>query len=121
MIRNICEIAANKMESHGSTSTNSTNFNNPYPYDTAHVSEILKRKRRMRGIKSCFPCRHRKVRCDGSLPCVSCVKRGHPELCRLPGRGNDVGGVVGPSGDRLRYVYLLDVDLGIFRKRITSK
>lgn len=57
----------------------------PYPYDTARVSELLKRKRRVRGIKSCFPCRHRKVKCSGDLPCESCVSRGHPELCCVPG------------------------------------
>ncbi|CEJ62499.1 hypothetical protein PMG11_10996 [Penicillium brasilianum] len=89
------------MEKHGSTSAYPTTSTNPYPYDTAHVSELLKRKRRMRGIRSCFPCRHRKVRCDGSLPCVSCVKRSHPELCRLPGRANDVGDAVSPQEERL--------------------
>ncbi|KAJ5139175.1 Transcription factor [Penicillium bovifimosum] len=57
---------------------------NPYPYDTSRISELLKRKRRTRGIKSCFPCRHRKVRCDGNTPCSSCVQRHHPELCCLP-------------------------------------
>ncbi|KAJ5545271.1 Transcription factor [Penicillium sp. DV-2018c] len=57
---------------------------NPYPYDTGRISELLKRKRRTRGIKSCFPCRHRKVRCDGNRPCTSCVQRNHPELCCLP-------------------------------------
>ncbi|KAJ5432327.1 fungal-specific transcription factor domain-containing protein [Penicillium daleae] len=86
------------MENHDSTLPNANNAN-PYPYDTAHVSELLKRKRRVRGIKSCFPCRHRKVRCDGSFPCVSCLKRGHPELCRLPGRGNDVGGEITSPGE----------------------
>ncbi|KAL4934227.1 Zn(II)2Cys6 transcription factor [Aspergillus undulatus] len=55
-----------------------------YPYDTAAVSELLKHKRRTRGITSCFPCRHRKVRCDGRVPCSSCLKRGHGELCRAP-------------------------------------
>ncbi|KAL4772547.1 fungal-specific transcription factor domain-containing protein [Aspergillus nidulans var. acristatus] len=55
-----------------------------YPYDTTVVSELLKQKRKARGIKSCFPCRHRKVRCDGHVPCASCVKRGHSELCRMP-------------------------------------
>ncbi|CEN59305.1 hypothetical protein ASPCAL01757 [Aspergillus calidoustus] len=57
---------------------------NPYPYDTNLVSEILKHKRRSRSIRSCFPCRHRKVRCDGQVPCSSCVKRNHAELCRVP-------------------------------------
>ncbi|KAL3458629.1 fungal-specific transcription factor domain-containing protein [Aspergillus heterothallicus] len=55
---------------------------NPYPYDTNLVSELLKHKRRSRSIRSCFPCRHRKVRCDGQVPCSSCVKRNHAELCR---------------------------------------
>lgn len=52
------------------------------PYDTALVSEILKAKRKSRGIKSCFPCRHRKVRCDGGIPCSNCVRRDHASLCR---------------------------------------
>lgn len=57
---------------------------NAYPYDTAVVRELLKNKRKTRGIRSCFPCRHRKVRCDGREPCSNCVKRGHSELCRVP-------------------------------------
>ncbi|KAF2205771.1 hypothetical protein GQ43DRAFT_477145 [Delitschia confertaspora ATCC 74209] len=61
----------------------------PYPYDTALVSEILKRKRKVRGIKACFPCRHRKVRCDGKLPCSSCVERNHAELCCMPTSNTD--------------------------------
>jgi len=52
------------------------------PYDTALVSELLKAKRKSRGIKSCFPCRHRKVRCDGGIPCSNCVRRDHASLCR---------------------------------------
>ena len=55
-----------------------------YPYDTNRVRELLKTHRKTRGLRSCFPCRHRKVRCDGHVPCASCVKRGHRELCRLP-------------------------------------
>lgn len=57
---------------------------NPYPYDTGRVRELLKNKRKVRGIRACFPCRHRKVRCDGQSPCSSCVERGHSELCRMP-------------------------------------
>ncbi|KAE8371564.1 fungal-specific transcription factor domain-containing protein [Aspergillus bertholletiae] len=57
---------------------------NAYPYDTAVVRQLLKNKRKTRGIRSCFPCRHRKVRCDGREPCSNCVKRGHSELCRVP-------------------------------------
>ncbi|KAI9925951.1 hypothetical protein MW887_004410 [Aspergillus wentii] len=63
---------------------------NSYPYDTGLVRELLKRKRKVRGIKSCFPCRHRKVKCDGESPCESCVRRGHEELCRFPGEGGDL-------------------------------
>ncbi|KAK4031515.1 fungal-specific transcription factor domain-containing protein [Parachaetomium inaequale] len=33
---------------------------NAYPYDTERVRELLKHKRKVRGIRSCFPCRHRK-------------------------------------------------------------
>ncbi|KAJ5825927.1 Zn(II)2Cys6 transcription factor [Penicillium riverlandense] len=58
---------------------------NPYPYDTTRVTELLRSKRRRRDIKSCFPCRHRKVRCDGHVPCSTCVQRGHAELCCAPG------------------------------------
>lgn len=55
----------------------------PYPYDISSVGELLKRKRKARAIKACFPCRHRKVKCDGNLPCASCVSRNHPDLCRV--------------------------------------
>ena len=55
----------------------------PYPYDISSVGELLKRKRKARAIKACFPCRHRKVKCDGSLPCSSCAARNHPDLCRV--------------------------------------
>lgn len=68
---------------------NSNSHSSPYPYDTKRVSELLKRKRRVRGIKSCFPCRHRKVKCSGDLPCESCVSRGHPELCCVPSESSD--------------------------------
>lgn len=66
----------------------SGNQRNPYPYDTTQVTELLKRKRRVRGIKSCFPCRHRKVKCDGNFPCETCVLRGHPEICCAPSESN---------------------------------
>ncbi|KAF7595105.1 hypothetical protein BBP40_007309 [Aspergillus hancockii] len=57
---------------------------NPYAYDTAVVRELLKSKRKARSIRSCFPCRHRKIRCDGQQPCSNCIKRNHGELCRVP-------------------------------------
>lgn len=55
----------------------------PYPYNITSVSELLKRKRKARAIKACFPCRHRKVKCDGNQPCTSCVTRTHPDLFRV--------------------------------------
>lgn len=51
------------MEIDNLISANAKHSANPCPYETAHVSEPLKGKRRMRGIQSC---RHRKVRCDGN-------------------------------------------------------
>ena len=51
-------------------------------YNTALVTELLRHKRKARDVKSCFPCRRRKVRCDGGLPCSNCVKRDHVSLCR---------------------------------------
>ena len=58
-----------------------------YPYDTAIVNQLLKQKRKKRGITTCYPCRQRKVRCDGQStrgPCSNCVRRDHPELCKMP-------------------------------------
>jgi hypothetical protein len=66
-------------------------------HDEETVSSILRTKRKRRAIHACFPCRHRRVRCDGKAPCSSCVKRGHEELCRVtesPGTGLSGGGVV---------------------------
>ena len=75
---------------------------NAYPYDTGRVRELLKHKRKARGIRSCFPCRHRKVRCDGHVPCGSCVRRNHPELCQVPtGLASGVGGQVSPGSSTL--------------------
>ncbi|ETS78919.1 hypothetical protein PFICI_08772 [Pestalotiopsis fici W106-1] len=50
--------------------------------DEETVSSLLKSKRKARAVKSCFPCRHRRVRCDGGSPCSSCLARGHAELCQ---------------------------------------
>ena len=69
-----------------------------YPYDTTVVSELLKQKRKARGIKACFPCRHRKVRCDGHVPCASCIKRGHSELCRVPTSSTSAAGFMQGQG-----------------------
>ena len=34
-----------------------------------------------RAPRSCIPCSSRKVRCDKSVPCGTCIRRGHPEAC----------------------------------------
>ncbi|GAD99121.1 Zn(II)2Cys6 transcription factor [Paecilomyces variotii No. 5] len=62
---------------------------NPYPYDTSVVRELLRQRRKTRAVKSCFPCRERKVRCDGTVPCSSCVRRGHEDLCLAPKSGEN--------------------------------
>ncbi|ORY13235.1 hypothetical protein BCR34DRAFT_649291 [Clohesyomyces aquaticus] len=45
------------------------------------IDEILRRKRKAREYKACYPCRQRKVKCDQTVPCKTCVVREHPELC----------------------------------------
>ncbi|KAI9743775.1 MAG: hypothetical protein M1818_002509 [Claussenomyces sp. TS43310] len=39
------------------------------------------RRRKKRKTTSCWPCRDRKVKCDTTLPCGVCRKRGHADLC----------------------------------------
>lgn len=45
------------------------------------VDEMLRKKRKTREHKACYPCRQRKVKCDLSRPCQTCRERDHPELC----------------------------------------
>ena len=47
------------------------------------VDEILSKRRKHRGGRACYPCSKRKVKCDSSehMPCTTCVRRGHPEIC----------------------------------------
>ncbi|KAL4814949.1 fungal-specific transcription factor domain-containing protein [Aspergillus spinulosporus] len=45
------------------------------------IDRVLRLKRKQRESKACYPCRQRKVKCDGSHPCRTCVKRDHPEIC----------------------------------------
>lgn len=66
-------------------STSRGNSEDAPPYDEATIAEFLKTKRKPRSTKSCFPCRHRKVRCDGVVPCSNCVRRDHASLCRTVG------------------------------------
>lgn len=70
--------------------------NSLYSYDTALVSGILRTKRKVRSVKACFPCRSRKVRCDGRVPCTMCVQRDHASLCRAPTQGSSGSGAGGP-------------------------
>ncbi len=49
------------------------------------------RQRKKRRTISCFPCRDRKVKCDKSQPCNTCIQRSHPDLCTYE------KGVGGPS------------------------
>src|SRR5271170_6151695 len=70
--------------------------------DTAHQAEaettvnsdleVLRRKRKARGQRACYPCRQRKVRCNYETPCKTCVDRDHPELCRyqLPSKRSNI-------------------------------
>lgn len=42
---------------------------------------MLQQRRKQREARACYPCRQRKVKCDGSQPCRTCRRRGHPEIC----------------------------------------
>ncbi|KAF2687682.1 hypothetical protein K458DRAFT_295003 [Lentithecium fluviatile CBS 122367] len=57
-----------------------TSFGQDVP-QRSDIDEILRRKRKAREYKACYPCRQRKVKCDQSVPCKTCVVREHPELC----------------------------------------
>lgn len=45
------------------------------------IDSLLAKRKRKSYPKSCYPCRHRKVRCDHNQPCGSCVRYDQPELC----------------------------------------
>ena len=68
---------------------NNTSSVSPHATDTttagappkSEVDDFLRRKRKVREHKACYPCRQRKVRCDLGRPCRTCVEREHPELC----------------------------------------
>ncbi|KAK0268852.1 hypothetical protein LTR35_015274 [Friedmanniomyces endolithicus] len=56
------------------------------------VDDFLRKKRKAREHKACYPCRQRKVRCDLSRPCRTCSDRDHPELCSYhpPNKRQDI-------------------------------
>ncbi|KAK9342733.1 fungal-specific transcription factor domain-containing protein [Lipomyces starkeyi] len=58
------------------------------------IDRVIRRKRKPREIKACYPCRQRKVKCDYSQPCTTCLKRGHAEMC-LYSPDSNVGDFVG--------------------------
>ncbi|KAK4865192.1 hypothetical protein LT330_001815 [Penicillium expansum] len=45
------------------------------------ADRVLNLKSREREAHACYPCRKRKVKCDGLQPCSTCQKRKHPEIC----------------------------------------
>ncbi|OJJ06738.1 hypothetical protein ASPVEDRAFT_140590 [Aspergillus versicolor CBS 583.65] len=45
------------------------------------IDRVLRLKRKQRESKACYPCRQRKVKCDGAHPCRTCVRREHPQIC----------------------------------------
>ncbi|CAG9982906.1 unnamed protein product [Clonostachys byssicola] len=48
------------------------------------LRKALRDRYEARSRKSCLPCRERKVRCNRQQPCVTCIKRGHADLCSYP-------------------------------------
>lgn len=45
------------------------------------ADRVLRLKSRARESHACYPCRKRKVKCDGNQPCRTCQKRKHPQIC----------------------------------------
>lgn len=53
----------------------------PYP----DLRRLLRDRQTARIRNSCLPCRQRKVRCNREHPCLTCIKRDHPDLCVYSG------------------------------------
>jgi Fungal Zn(2)-Cys(6) binuclear cluster domain len=45
------------------------------------ADRVLRLTSRQRETHACYPCRKRKVKCDGNSPCRTCQKRKHPQIC----------------------------------------
>ena len=58
-----------------------TNSDGRVEMNQDEVDAIIRNKRKVRDPKACYACHRRKVKCNRELPCDSCVKRDHPELC----------------------------------------
>lgn len=50
-------------------------------FDKQEIDRVLQQRRKQRESRACYPCRQRKVKCDGTQPCRTCRRRGHPEIC----------------------------------------
>lgn len=49
--------------------------------DKQEIDRVLQQRRKQRESRACYPCRQRKVKCDGTQPCRTCRRRGHQEIC----------------------------------------
>lgn len=56
-------------------------MDSPNSIERQEIDRVLRLKRKQRESKACYPCRQRKVKCDGSQPCRTCVRRDHPQIC----------------------------------------
>ena len=56
--------------------------------ENPEIDDTLRKKRKVRDLKSCYPCRKRKVKCNSELPCNICIARDHQSLCTYE-RQND--------------------------------
>ncbi|KAJ5715644.1 uncharacterized protein N7483_012825 [Penicillium malachiteum] len=45
------------------------------------ADRVLRKRKSERESHACYPCRKRKVKCDGNKPCGTCNKRKHPQIC----------------------------------------
>lgn len=48
---------------------------------SSDIRRALRDRQKARNRISCLPCRERKVRCNREHPCLTCIKRDHPDLC----------------------------------------
>lgn len=60
-------------QSPSTTASAATQHFNPAEASRSDVDEILRRKRKAREYKACYPCRQRKVKCDQAVPCKTCI------------------------------------------------
>ena len=56
--------------------------------DTGDINTALRKSRKIREPKACYPCRRRKVKCSNQIPCANCIARNHANLCTHDERNN---------------------------------